>query len=70
MYPESIMERVRQNLGLEEDDTSEDDFINSLSKNEIFERCCAWEGLLGGWHHILKGWVESIWNVDLDSLEE
>lgn len=46
-YPEYIMENVRQNLGLEEDDTSRDDYIMSLSPEDVFDKYCNWEGLIG-----------------------
>ena len=46
-YSERIMKNVRQNLGLEEDDTSRDDYIMSLPPEDVFDRYCTWEGLLG-----------------------
>ena len=46
-YSENIMRNVRQNLGLEEDDTSMDDYIMSLTPKSVFDKYCTWEGLLG-----------------------
>jgi len=45
-YSDRIMKNVRQNLGLEEDDTSRDDYIMSLSPEDVFDRYCNWEGLI------------------------
>lgn len=46
-YPDYIMENVRQNLGLEKDDTSKDDMIMSLVKEEVFNRYCRCLGIDG-----------------------
>lgn len=64
-YPENIMKRCRQRLGLDEDDTSRDDEINLLSPKEAFEECLIWEGIIGYGDTIL-GWVEDIFEVKLD----
>ena len=42
----SIIDDLRENLGLERGDTSKDDNINSMSPNEIFERWCEWNGFI------------------------
>ena len=65
-YPEYIMGYVRQNLGLDDPEVkTEDDFINSMSKDEILERVCNWNGLIN-YHNTVKGWVEDIYNIELN----
>jgi hypothetical protein len=38
-YPNYIMQKVRQRLGIEENDTSRDADINNMSKDEVFQHC-------------------------------
>lgn len=64
-YPEHIMQQVRQNLDLEEDDTNEDQYINSMGKEEIFERVCTWNGLLG-YADTIKNWIEDIYEIEIN----
>ena len=40
IYPENIRRLVRQNLDLEPIDTSMDDEINAMSRNEVLNRVC------------------------------
>lgn len=63
-YPEYIMQNVRQNLGLESDDTSMDSEINNMSKREVFARCLEWEGIIGYEYKILS-LINEIFCVDL-----
>lgn len=60
-YSDRIMKNVRQNLGLEEDDTSRDDYIMSLSPEDVFDRYCNWEGLIN-YGYILWHVMEEIQN--------
>lgn len=60
-YSNNIMENVRQNLGLEEDDTSRDNEIMAMSPREVFDRFCTWEGLLG-YGNILWNVMEELQN--------
>lgn len=64
-YPEYIMKKLRQRLGLEEDDTSRDTEINMYSPNEAFEGVLEWEGILG-YAFYIKMWIEDIYKIDLD----
>lgn len=48
-YPESIMQAVRQNMGLEATDTSKDEIINKLPSDAVWHRFCTWHGFLGTW---------------------
>jgi len=65
MYPEWILKNIRQNLGLEPDDTSQDDEINAMSKQEVFERYLTWQGIIGYSDRIISV-IETIYNVELD----
>ena len=47
IYPEYIMKNIRQNLGLEPDDTSKDSEIMQMPKEEALERFLIWEGIIG-----------------------
>lgn len=64
-YSECIMEYVRQNLGLDKYDTSKDEDINKMSKNDIFEKVCNWNNLY--WYtETIKFWIKDIYNIDLN----
>ena len=39
-YPEYIMVKLRQRLGLEPKDTSEDEMIMKWNKNKVFNEVC------------------------------
>lgn len=65
VYNDDVMKAVRQSLGYDEDDTSRDKVIMEMPKEEIFERYCRWNGLLGGWYQWLLEAVESIYEVEL-----
>ena len=64
-YPEYIMQYVRLNLGLKGNDTSKDELINNMTKKEVLDRVCNWNGLIdyGGQ---VKGWIEDIYDVELE----
>lgn len=64
-FPENIMKRCRERLGLEPDDTSRDEEINHYSAREAFEECCNWEGLIG-WSETLIDWIECCFEIDLN----
>ena len=66
-YPENILRLVRQNLDLEPTDTSMDEEINAMSRNEIFNRVCEWEGLIG-YGRVIHEWIKDIYSVDLDKV--
>lgn len=66
-YPEHIMKVLRQRLGLEADDTSRDNEINTYSPNEALEEVLTWEGICG-YGSIIIWWIESIYGIDLDTL--
>lgn len=60
-----ILRYVRQNLGLDANDTSKDDIIAKMPKREILDRVCNWNGLINYGGQV-KGWIEDIYGVELD----
>ena len=64
-YPNYIMEKVRQHLGLEPYDTSKDEVINRLSHDAIFGHCLEWEGIIG-YEVAIKDWIREIYGITLD----
>lgn len=46
-YPDNIMEILRQRMGLDEDDTSRDDELQTLTPLEALDECLSWEGIDG-----------------------
>jgi len=65
MYPNYIMEKVRQHLGLESWDTSRDEEINSMSHGIVFQHCLEWEGIIG-YSYKITDWIEQIFSVKLE----
>lgn len=63
-YPQSTMEFIRQNLGLEPADTSEDTRIESMSSREALDRVLTWHGIINYTGFII-GWVSAIYGVEL-----
>ena len=66
-YPENILRLVCQNLDLEPTDTSMDEEINNMSRNEVLNRVCEWEGLIG-YGRVIREWIKDIYGVDLDRM--
>lgn len=62
-----IMRILRQRLGLEEDDTSRDEEINTYSMDSAFREVLAWEGFFG-YFGTIKGWIEDIYGVNLTEI--
>lgn len=63
-YPEEIMRNVRQNLGLKPDDTSKDEIIMSMDKEDVLDRCLTWEGICG-YGSLILSMVNGIYETDL-----
>lgn len=63
-YNEDVMKAVRQSLGYDENDNSVDEVIMKMDKEEVFERYCTWNGLIG-WYRKLIEIVEIIFEVKL-----
>ena len=64
-YPEYIMKTLRQNSGLEKDDTSHDKVFESFSKRMVFDRLLIWEGIIGYSGRII-GFIEDVYGVKLE----
>lgn len=67
-YPEYILRYLRMRCGMDEADTSRDDYFQSLDHNSVFSEVLQWKGLLGGWDVSIKGWILDIYGVDLDDI--
>ena len=63
-YSLYIMKKVRQHIGLGEDDPSKDAEINNMTRGSVFQHCLEWEGIIGYTSRILS-WVGDIYGVDL-----
>jgi hypothetical protein len=66
IYSNDVMKALRKCLDVEENDTSKDEEIMSMSKEKAFEYYCKWNGLSGGWYYYLMDAVESIFDVKLE----
>ena len=64
MYPNYIMERMRQRLGLKPWDTSRDEEINNMSHDTVFNNFLEWEGIIG-YGHIIRTLIMDIYGVTL-----
>ena len=63
-YPDNIMQKVRQHIGLESYDTSRDAEINSMSHDSVFQHCLEWEGIIG-YDLAISYWIRDIYGVSL-----
>jgi hypothetical protein len=68
-YSDYVMECVRQNLGLKPNNTSKDEQINEMDKDEILERVATWNNIIG-YGPTIREWIEDIWCMDLDEASE
>lgn len=66
-FPENIMRYLRQRKGLEPDDTTCDNEINTLTSNEAFEEVLEWEGICN-YAYTIKRWIEDIYGIDLNEM--
>lgn len=64
-YSDYVYECLRQNMGLNKDDTSYDDDIDAICRSEVFNRFCNWHGVIS-WGYDLRKYVKDIFGVDLD----
>lgn len=65
-YDKYIYKIVRQWMGLDEDDKSRDNEINSLSPREVFEAILEWDGIIGYGDKILR-WIEDCFNIKVNT---
>ena len=62
-YSDFIMKAVRQNIGLEEDDTSRDAEIMEMSGEEIVDRYLTWNGIIGYTYNIIDVVSQAIYEA-------
>ena len=62
-YPNYIYNNVRQNMGLEWNDTSKDNEIDKMSRKEVLERFWMWEGIIG-YANTIKNSVFDVYGIN------
>ena len=65
-YPNYVLKVLRQKFGKSEDDTSMDEYFQTISPDEVFNEILEWEGFLGYTHKILS-WIQDIYKVRLNN---
>lgn len=63
-YSERVMKNVRESVGLEPNDTSQDKFIEALGRHEVLDRFLIWEGIIG-YTNMIEDAISNIYRVDL-----
>ncbi len=63
LYP-TVIDYVRQNLGIKPNDESKDDQILKMSRGEVFRRFMTWNGIIG-YEGMIKAAIEEIYQVEL-----
>lgn len=63
-YSEIVMQNLRENMGLEPNDTSQDKYIESLGRHEVLDRFLTWEGIIG-YTNKIEDAISDIYNVNL-----
>ncbi len=63
-FPENIMRILRKRRGLDGNDTSNDNLINTYSRSDAFAEVCTWNGL-GYYDLTIKEWIKDIYGVEL-----
>ena len=67
-YSEEVMEKVRQRLGVDENDTTLDLDIAGMHQSTVFAHCLEWEGVIG-YDQVIRRWIEDIYGVELNEEE-
>ncbi len=60
---ESILDEIRENLGVNPGDTSMDEKINCMTRDGLFDRWCTWNGLIN-WGGKIRGAIREIYGVE------
>jgi hypothetical protein len=60
-----VIRDIRENLGVDPNDTSKDDEIDRMSLGEIFNRWCEWNGLIN-WSGKIKTAIGDIYGMDIE----
>lgn len=69
IYSDSVMQNLRQQLGLEDPyDTSRDEEIMHMSKLSAFEGCLVWEGIIG-YGRIIIGFLQDIYGITFEDID-
>lgn len=71
MYPDYIMEILRQRKGLDEIDDSKDELISKTHPLEVFEEVLGWELGDSSWASTIIGWLKDCgFKVELNEERE
>lgn len=60
MYPEYILRMLRQRRGMDTNDKSEDDVLNSMPMDRVFDEVCNWNGLIN-YGATIRGWITDVY---------
>lgn len=60
--PDIIISDIRKSLGVEPDDTSKDNIINTMDNDELFDKWCRWQGLIN-WSGRIRATIQVIYNL-------
>lgn len=58
----NVLGDIRENLGIDADDSSMDERINKMDNDELFRRWCTWNGL-PEWDGPIKGALRNIYGI-------
>lgn len=64
-YNDTVMEALRERIGVDGDDASCDEEIMKMDKHAVFQEYCLWNGLTGDDCDILLSVVENIYGLAL-----
>jgi hypothetical protein len=62
LLPDKIISDVCHNLGIDPGDDESYKIIEKMSRDQILESVCTWNGLIG-WEEKIKGWIDSIYSI-------
>lgn len=65
-YDDITYSEVRQRLGYDEFDDTHDGEIDMMSRKDVFDEVCTWNGLIG-YGYLLRKWANDIFDVDVDA---
>lgn len=68
-YPEYILKKLRERVGNNEDDTSQDEEFQEMSPEDVLNEVLEWDGICGYASTILR-WIQDIYKVKLDPYGE
>lgn len=68
-YSEEIMQTLRKRQGLDQFDTSEDEFLSEMKPDTVFNEVCNWNGLIR-YDYTIKNWIKDIYGITLPDSDE